>query len=409
MEHYIVTENDMEIAGEVAIGAEEEINELRLQVRDLRNAIAIARLQLREKDQEIQNLRAENEQLTVEKDTEVIFWFGAFNQEKDRADGLQLEKDQEIQNLRAENEQLAAEKNSEENFKYYWFGAFNREKIRADGLQLEKDQAGFGVHAVQVAAPSTPGPTTPTPSSLASGPASGPSSGSSGPSSGPASGPSSGPANGLSSGPASGPWFGPASGPCFGPASGSSSGSSGPSSGPASGLSSGPASGLSYGPASGPSSGPASRQSSNAPPTSPAPTSPVPTMPTPPPLAPGPASGPSGPSSSNAPPPRPVNSFHEALQCWNNWNGRDERVAGIDLKGYLFHPDNGRYVPQIVRQAPTNVRQLFFIKNRGRASLRVLNEQYKNEMNRTGLLRELQFIRNSQENQAAKGMVQIRD
>ncbi|CAO4366922.1 unnamed protein product [Caenorhabditis nigoni] len=378
MEQNIIMENDMEILGEVVIGADEEVNELRLQMRDLRNAIAIARLQLREKDQEIQNLRAENEQLTVEKDTEVIFWFGAFNQEKNRADGLQLEKDQEIQNLRVENEQLTAEKNSEENFKYYWFGAFNREKNRADGLQLEKDQAGFGL-AVQVAAPSTPVPTTPTPSPLASGPASGPSSGSSGPSSGPASGPSSG----LASGPSSGPVSGPSSGPAFGPTSGPASG---PFSGPASGPSSGPASGPSSWPASGPSSGPASGSCSGP--------------------ASGPSSGLSGPASSL---PRPVNSFHEALQCWNNWNGRDERVAGIDLKGYLFHPDNGRYVPQIVQRAPTNVRQLFFIKNRGRASLRVLNEQYKNEMNRTGLLRELQFIRNSQENQAAKGMVQIRD
>ncbi|UMM20095.1 hypothetical protein L5515_015455 [Caenorhabditis briggsae] len=87
MEQHIVMENDMVIAGEVVIGADEEVNELHLQ--------------LREKNQEIANLKDENEQLTVEK-------------------------------------------NTEENWKNYWFGAFNREKNRADGLQLEKDQAGFG-------------------------------------------------------------------------------------------------------------------------------------------------------------------------------------------------------------------------------------------------------------------------
>ncbi|ULU08161.1 hypothetical protein L3Y34_019337 [Caenorhabditis briggsae] len=94
MEQHIVMENDMVIAGEVVIGADEEVNELHLQ--------------LHEKDQEIANLKDENEQLTVEK-------------------------------------------NTEENWKNYWFGAFNREKNRADGLQLEKDQAGFGL-AVPVAA-----------------------------------------------------------------------------------------------------------------------------------------------------------------------------------------------------------------------------------------------------------------
>ncbi|CAS00875.1 Protein CBG26200 [Caenorhabditis briggsae] len=93
MEQHIVMENDMVIAGEVVIGADEEVNELHLQ--------------LREKNQEIANLKDENEQLTVEK-------------------------------------------NTEENWKNYWFGAFNREKNRADGLQLEKDQAGFGL-AVPVA------------------------------------------------------------------------------------------------------------------------------------------------------------------------------------------------------------------------------------------------------------------
>ncbi|PIC13215.1 hypothetical protein B9Z55_027866 [Caenorhabditis nigoni] len=116
-----------------------------------------------------------------------------------------------------------------------------------------------------------------------------------------------------------------------------------------------------------------------------------------------------GPASSNAPPPRPVNSFDEALEYWNNWNGRDERIDGIDLKEYLFHTDNGRYVPQIVRRVPIDVGQLFFVKNRGRDSYRSLTDQYRNEMNRTGLLRELQFINNSQEDQAAKGMIRIRD
>ncbi|CAP38218.1 Protein CBG21405 [Caenorhabditis briggsae] len=222
MEQHIVMENDMVIAGEVVIGADEEVNELHLQ--------------LHEKDQEIANLRAKNEQLTVEK-------------------------------------------NTEKNWKNYWFGAFNREKNRADGLQLEKDQAGFGL-AVPMTAATTPAP---------------------------------------------------------------------------------------------------------------------------PPLA------RYGPVSSNAPSPRPVNSFAEALEYWNHWNGRDERIDGIDLKEYLFHPDSRHQVPQIVRRVPSNIRQLFFIKNRGRDSFRSLTDQYRNHMNRTDLLRELLFIKNSQEDQAARGMINIRD
>ncbi|ULU08162.1 hypothetical protein L3Y34_019337 [Caenorhabditis briggsae] len=168
MEQHIVMENDMVIAGEVVIGADEEVNELHLQ--------------LHEKDQEIANLKDENEQLTVEK-------------------------------------------NTEENWKNYWFGAFNREKNRADGLQLEKDQAGFGL-AVPVAAP------------------------------------------------------------------------------------------------------------------------------------------------------------------LNN------RVPALNI---------------IVRRVPIKIRQLFFIKNRGRDSFRSLTGQYRNHMNRTDLLRELLFIKNSQEDQAARGMINIRD
>ncbi|CAP32966.1 Protein CBG14438 [Caenorhabditis briggsae] len=83
-----------------------------------------------------------------------------------------------------------------------------------------------------------------------------------------------------------------------------------------------------------------------------------------------------GTSSSNAPSPRSVDSFEEALEYWNNWNGRDQTFDGIDLKEYFFHLINGHHVPQGIRRKPLSIRQLFFIKNRGRDSFRSLTEQY---------------------------------
>ncbi|PIC17469.1 hypothetical protein B9Z55_023700 [Caenorhabditis nigoni] len=87
-------------------------------------------------------------------------------------------------------------------------------------------------------------------------------------------------------------------------------------------------------------------------PTTLAPTTPEPTTLAPPPVA------YYGPASSNAPFPRPVGSFEEALEDWNNWNGRDQAIDGIDLKEYLFHPHNGHYVPQIVRRVRDSFRSL---------------------------------------------------
>ncbi|KAF1767051.1 hypothetical protein GCK72_007009 [Caenorhabditis remanei] len=57
---------------------------------------------------------------------------------------------------------------------------------------------------------------------------------------------------------------------------------------------------------------------------------------------------------------QPVKYFASAIGRWLVWTGKDEKIEGIDLNDYLFHPDKEKTVPQVVRKAP-NLRQMFGI------------------------------------------------
>ncbi|PIC31125.1 hypothetical protein B9Z55_022136 [Caenorhabditis nigoni] len=68
-------------------------------------------------------------------------------------------------------------------------------------------------------------------------------------------------------------------------------------------------------------------------------------------------------------------------------NSEEDTIFDVPPPRSLFHPDNGCQVPQMVKKVSVNIRQLFFIKVEDRDLPRSKDEEYRNEMNRTGFFK----------------------
>ncbi|PIC48327.1 hypothetical protein B9Z55_007340 [Caenorhabditis nigoni] len=96
--------------------------------------------------------------------------------------------------------------------------------------------------------------------------------------------------------------------------------------------------------------------------------------------------------------------FKKAVESWKNWNGRFETVEGVDLRLFLFNPDNTQSrFPQTVKKATRNMDLFKIMFRHSHPNSRVNpNEEWNRVSNKSEWSRKCAKVKEMQKFQEAK-------